>query len=152
MKKVRIIHFWIGVIVSLFLLIESTTGIILYFDKGGERPNITMQGQFPSDQMGENKQSDFQNEQTNGNGNNTTSNGQGTDNQQLPFQNGAPNFGENKVQQSAFSVKNLHTGIIGLISGIGLFILTGTGLVLSWFIWKNKRKSKMKNRKVTMAS
>ncbi|WP_142329286.1 PepSY domain-containing protein [Bacillus sp. AFS088145] len=36
MKKVRIVHFWIGVIVSVFLLIESTTGIILYFNKGGE--------------------------------------------------------------------------------------------------------------------
>ncbi|PEJ56645.1 hypothetical protein CN692_16690 [Bacillus sp. AFS002410] len=142
MKKVRAIHFWIGVIVSVFLLIESTTGIILYFNKGGEeRSRFSMQdGQFPSgSQFNGNQQSNSQN------GDNTTSqNGQTGNNTQFP------NF-QNRPEQSAFSVKSLHTGIIGLISGIGLFILTGTGLTLSWILWRNKRKTKKRREKVSMA-
>jgi flagellar biosynthesis component FlhA len=70
---------------------------------------------------------------------------------QPSFQNGAPNFGENKPSQSAFSVKSLHTGMIGLISGIGIFILTVTGLALSLILWANKRKAKKRKQKVAMA-
>ncbi|PGS47461.1 PepSY domain-containing protein [Bacillus sp. AFS041924] len=145
MHKVRVIHFWIGVIVSVFLLIESTTGIILYFNKGGEdRGKFSMQGQFPSGgQFNGNQQS---NSQISSDQNNTLQNEQNGENTQASF----PNF-ENRPEQSAFSVKSLHTGIIGLISGIGLFILTGTGLALSWILWNNKRKMKKRKEKVSMA-
>jgi hypothetical protein len=142
MKKVRAIHFWIGVIVSIFLLIESTTGIIMYFNKGDERPKFSMQGQLPSGQINGNQQSNIQN----GDQSSTIQNGQNGENFQPPFQD----F-ENGREQSAFSVKSLHTGIIGLISGIGLFILTGTGLILSWILWSNKRKIKKRKEKVAMA-
>ena len=47
MKKIRKVHFWIGVIVSIFLFIESTTGIIMYFNKGADRSGFSMQVQFP---------------------------------------------------------------------------------------------------------
>ncbi|KQL38020.1 hypothetical protein AN960_13730 [Bacillus sp. FJAT-25509] len=142
MKKVRVVHFWIGVIVSVFLLIESTTGIILYFNKGGEeKGRFSMQGQFPSGgQFNGNQQSQNSDQNT------TQQNGQSGDNTQTPFQN----FGK-RPEQSAFSVKSLHTGIIGLISGIGLFILTGTGLALSWILWSNKRKMRKRKEKVSMA-
>ncbi|WP_088068437.1 PepSY domain-containing protein [Gottfriedia luciferensis] len=146
MKKVRVIHFWIGVIVSIFLLIESTTGIIMYFDKGGDRPDFSMNNQFPSGQMNGSQQSNNQS----GGENSSIQNGQSNENFQPSFQNGNPNF-DNRREQSAFSVKSLHTGIIGLISGIGLFILTGTGLILSWILWRNKRKNKKRKDKVAMA-
>lgn len=138
MKKVRVVHFWIGVIVSIFLLIESTTGIIMYFDKGGDRPEFLM-----------NSGSQQSNNQSGGE-NSSIQNGQSNENFQPSFQNGNPNF-DNRREQSAFSVKSLHSGIIGLISGIGLFILTGTGLILSWILWRNKRKNKKRKDKVAMA-
>ncbi len=135
MKKIRKVHFWIGVIVSIFLFIESTTGIIMYFNKGEERPVFSMQGQFPGTQNNDSQQP------------NSQSGSQLNENSSTSIAN-APNFGQSPPDQSSFSVKSLHTGIIGLISGIGLFILTGTGLILSYIIWRNKRKSKTKSKKI----
>ncbi|MET3196329.1 hypothetical protein [Bacillus sp. OAE603] len=43
MKKIRIVHFGLGVIVSVFLLTKSVTGIVLYFNKGHEEPKFSMQ-------------------------------------------------------------------------------------------------------------
>ncbi|PGL67248.1 PepSY domain-containing protein [Bacillus sp. AFS055030] len=143
MKKVRVVHFWIGVIVSVFLLIESATGIILYFNKGEEeKGRFPMQNQLPSG-------SQFNGEEHSQNSvqNNPLQNGQSDANFQTPFQN----FGK-RPEHSAFSAKSLHTGIIGLISGIGLFILTGTGLALSWILWSNKRKIKKRKEKVSTAT
>jgi len=138
MKKIRKVHFWIGVIVSIFLLIESTTGIIMYFNKGEDRPGFSMQGQFPGTQDNNSQQP------SNQLGN------QLNDSSSTGIENG-PNFGQTPPDQSAFSVKTLHTGMIGLISGIGIFILTGTGLILSFIIWRNKRKSKTQIRKLSAA-
>ncbi|WP_430509606.1 hypothetical protein [Gottfriedia solisilvae] len=146
MKKVRIVHFWIGVIVSVFLLIESVTGIVLYFNKGHEKPKFSMQ---TPGQLNGSFNSTNQNGQANGSTNSNNQTSQDNQNNQILFPNGGPNFGER--EQSSFSVKSLHTGIIGLISGIGLFILTGTGLALSWILWNTKRKAKKKKQKVSMA-
>ncbi|MEH6937868.1 hypothetical protein V7056_08400 [Bacillus sp. JJ664] len=146
MRKVRVVHFWIGVIVSVFLLIESVTGIVLYFNKGHEEPKFPMQN--PS-QLNASSNSTNQNGQANGSANSNNQTSQDNQNNQIPFPNGGPNIGE--LYQSAFSIKSLHTGMIGLISGIGLFILTGTGLALSWILWNTKRKAKKKKQKVSMA-
>jgi uncharacterized iron-regulated membrane protein len=63
MKKIRIVHFWIGVIVSVYLLIQSTTGIILYFHTVEEKQRFSMQGQLPTGQINGNQQSNLQNGQ-----------------------------------------------------------------------------------------
>ena len=146
MKKVRIVHFWIGVIVSVFLLIESVTGIVLYFNKGHEEPKFSMQN---PGQLNGSSNSTNQNGQVNGSVNSNNQTSQDSQNNQISFPNGGPNFGERN--QSAFSVKSLHTGMIGLISGVGLFSLTGTGLALSWILWNTKRKAKKKKHKISMA-
>lgn len=102
MKKIKKVHFWIGVIVSIFLFIESTTGIIMYFNKGAYRSGFSIQGQFPGTQDNNSQQ------QISQLGN------QLNDSSSTSKEN-VPNLGQTPPAQSAFSVKSLHTGMIGLI-------------------------------------
>lgn len=50
MKKVRKIHFWIGIVAMVFLLIQSVTGLILYFSTDEPQPNNMQQISEPASQ------------------------------------------------------------------------------------------------------
>jgi hypothetical protein len=43
------------------------------------------------------------------------------------------------------TIRQLHSGIIGLIAGIGMLLLTGTGLVMAIILGQAKRKHKKRN-------
>ena len=54
MKMVRKIHFWIGIVAMVFLLIQSVTGLTLYFSKNepqlGGQPSGMQKGWDPAGQ------------------------------------------------------------------------------------------------------
>ncbi|RLQ96204.1 PepSY-associated TM helix domain-containing protein [Falsibacillus albus] len=138
-KNVRKIHFWIGIIASLFLFIESLTGIVMYFN--GEDHGPRMQGaagfQRPNFQLGSTDGS--------GSANIFSQGGQTFDDGprgNARFQGFNGNRGGSSLQGT---VRSLHTGIIGLIASIGMLLMTGTGLWISGQIFWTRRKNK--NRK-----
>jgi hypothetical protein len=154
MKKVRRVHFWIGVIASIFLFIESLSGIIMYFggDNGGGHMGsraFQMQGQKnPNWQASANGSGNSTNSNVN-QGSSSISQGGFSGNRKGGFQNGqfrignfGPQGGANSFSQT---VRQLHSGIIGLIAGIGMLLLTGTGLVMAIILGQAKRKHKKRN-------
>ncbi|MWV42920.1 hypothetical protein GRF59_04705 [Paenibacillus sp. HJL G12] len=152
MKRIRKIHMWIGIIATVFLLIESTTGIIMYLDQGDRRTgmerNFRMIG---NSQAFANQKSTLQNGQQNDASGQSTDRGFGNGNSGgsgMNRFNGAGAFPD-RAGGSSFSskVRSLHEGIVGLISGIGMFLLTGTGIIMSFIIWgANRKKRKRDNR------
>lgn len=150
MKTVRRIHFWIGIVAMVFLLIQSVTGLTLYFSaeepQGGRQPNNMQQGWDPARQdsadatgttdgaeSAEVDRDGTQVEQEDKPG----MGGGGPDGMQRP--EGMPDMEDS-------TVKSLHKGIIGLISGIGLLLMSVTGLILSIMIGLNKRKQKKRTK------
>jgi hypothetical protein len=157
MKKVRRVHFWIGVIASIFLFIESLSGIIMYFggDNGGGHMGaraFQMQGRTnPNWQASANGSGNSTNSNVSQNNQGGSSNSQGgfSGNRQRGFQNGQfrrGNFGP-QGGASSFSqaIRQLHSGIIGLIAGIGMLLLTGTGLVMAIILGRAKRKQQKRD-------
>ncbi|MGE8203832.1 PepSY-associated TM helix domain-containing protein [Heyndrickxia sp. NPDC080065] len=143
MKKIRQFHFWIGVILSIFLLIESVSGIYLYFQEQGRGER-----QFPSP-----PQSGFINQQgSSSNGSNTESSG--TEQNGMPaFPNGqADGFDRANMMkgQNSFgmTLRSLHSGVVGLIAGIGMLLLTASGLILSFIIARANRKRRKKSTEI----
>ncbi|WKB36811.1 PepSY-associated TM helix domain-containing protein [Terrilactibacillus sp. S3-3] len=136
MRKVKRIHFfWIGVITSIFLLIESITGIYMYFQETGEKHTVAKssfsQSGNQSASGGSSAQSSSQPPAFNQSGSGSPPSGGN-------FQGGGDRGG------SSFggTMRSLHSGIIGLIAGFGMLILTVTGLAMSAIIWKANRKKK----------
>lgn len=157
MKKVRKIHYWIGIIATVFLLIESATGMIMYFEEGGKRSGIERSG-------GMNTFRNFNGSGLIGQGtSNASSSSGGTDagtssGQAQGSSTGTSNQGSfaasgrsGEFQRPGdsgslgISVRSLHQGVIGLISGLAMFILTGTGVAMSLMIWRSNRKKKNRN-------
>ncbi|MED5018580.1 PepSY-associated TM helix domain-containing protein [Paenibacillus chibensis] len=163
MRKIRKIHMWIGIIATVFLLIESVTGIIMYFDHGDrrvgtERAAFRMNGSMPafanSSSNQQNGQSssggqadanaqNSQNNQSGQNGQNSSGAGRFGANGMNRF-NGSGQFpGKESGGSFSMNVRSLHEGVVGLISGIGMLLLTGTGIVMSFIIWgANRRRGK----------
>ncbi|MCJ8013745.1 PepSY domain-containing protein [Paenibacillus sp. KQZ6P-2] len=151
MKKIRKIHMWIGIIATVFLLIESTTGIVLYLDQGDRRvgmernfranDNVPAYSNLPSpSQNGQDDASGQSSKRGYGNG--------GSGRFGMNGLNGAGAFpGREGGNSFSMNVRSLHEGIIGLISGIGMFLMTGTGIVMSFIIWgANRIKRKRGNQ------
>lgn len=44
------------------------------------------------------------------------------------------------------TVKNIHEGVIGLISGIGLLLMSVTGLILAIMMGLNKRRQMIRKK------
>ncbi|MBS4173999.1 PepSY domain-containing protein [Bacillus sp. FJAT-49736] len=141
MRKTRKIHYWIGIIASVFLFIESVSGIYLYFqEKGRENTFSDRQAFFQQQrsniqhQRGANSNSSEQNNRSSFSG------------QQPPFNRGEMNFNrQGNMNSFGMTLRQLHSGIIGLIAGIGMLIMTGTGLVLSVIIARANRKRKTRD-------
>lgn len=135
MKRMRKLHFWIGLIASVFIFIQSATGIYMYFNEkghGGEAANFRERGfgrngAIGNGQNGQGMQagnSDF-------NQRGAATNGQ--------FFQDRNNGGLNSLSKL---VKELHTGVIGLIGAIVMLILTGTGLCISFVMLRAKWRAK----------
>jgi hypothetical protein len=128
MRRIRALHFWIGLIASLFLFIESLTGLIMYVN-GEERGKPDGTGKFhaaKTQQMAINSQS--------GQPSPPTARGVNGD---------FPNKGGDTHSLQRV-VRELHTGPIGLVSSIGMLVLTGTGLAISIQILLRKRKARLR--------
>lgn len=125
MRRIRALHFWIGVIASLFLFIESITGLIMYVT-GEERGKDGRMEQFHAvntQQMATDSQQ----------------NGQSGPPAAGEMNGGFPNNGREGHSLQRV-VRELHTGPIGLVSSIGMIIMTGTGLAISIHILLRKRR------------
>lgn len=160
MKKIRQIHFWVGIITAAFLFVQSITGIVLYFQqKGGDKGGQPMAMQQSNSQNAGSSNSSSKNTNNSSTSSNTNTNNSSassnSNTMQAPSFNGSggpqngnfPNGGMMQRQAGGAGslemlVKSLHSGIIGLIAGIGMLILTGTGLWTSWLIARAKRKRK----------
>ncbi|GIN84945.1 hypothetical protein J6TS2_13310 [Heyndrickxia sporothermodurans] len=136
MRKIRRLHFWIGVIISIFLLFESISGIYLYFQEQ-EREGR----QFPpQEQMGAISQQQGMNPPDGSNADQNDPKNFGN-RQAEGFNQGNNRINMERNSNSlGMNLRKLHSGIIGLIAGIGMVILTATGLVLSVIIGKANRK------------
>jgi uncharacterized iron-regulated membrane protein len=146
MKKTRKVHYWIGVIASLFLFIESVSGIYLYFQEEG-RKNIQVNRQAFTQQQSPNSQnqhggSNSTSSDTKSNGGNGTASFGGQNRQFNGGQLYLNRQGQAGINSFGMTLRQLHSGIIGLIAGIGLLIMTGTGLFMSIIIGQANRKRK----------
>jgi uncharacterized iron-regulated membrane protein len=129
MKTMRKVHFWIGVIASLFLFIESLTGMVMYFNghERGERiESIGESTDFNNQKFLVNPQ----------NGNVVAL----SDMEQ--FREGFLNGQGGEIHSLQRIIRELHTGPIGLISSIGTLVLTGTGLAISFQMLMMKRRAR----------
>lgn len=139
MRKIKKIHFWIGVITSIFLLIESVSGIYMYFQEKGEKHTIATSFSQPG---------------SGGSQSGTSVSGARSSSQPPSFNQSGNGFSANRgnfqkggERGGSFftrAARNLHSGIVGLIAGFGLLILTASGLTMSAIIWKaNLKKRKL---------
>ncbi|CAG9613000.1 hypothetical protein BACCIP111899_02195 [Bacillus rhizoplanae] len=143
MKRMRKIHFWIGLIASLFIFIESATGIYMYFSGKGPGERIEGAANFQERGFGRNGDTgNVQNGQDIQAGNSDFNQGSAASNRQF-FQDRS-NGGFNSLSRL---VRELHTGVIGLIGSIAMLILTGTGLCISFVMlrakWRTKRQKEI---------
>ncbi|WP_251551505.1 PepSY-associated TM helix domain-containing protein [Neobacillus muris] len=169
MKSTRKVHLWIGLICSIFIFLESLTGLIMNepwligqqtqtFERGNFQP-----GQFQGRQgiTNDSAQNSGQTEgqangstdgQTNGQMNGQTR-GQFGMNGQFPAggERGAGFTGEEGSSQSLMGIiRELHEGRIGTTNikwlidlvAVAMMILTGTGIYLSIKILGAERKRK----------
>jgi uncharacterized iron-regulated membrane protein len=146
-KKTRTAHFWIGLIASLFLFIESGTGIIMYFNGNKHEGRA---GGFNQSRFSMNAQNESGANTSGQNGSGANS-GNETGTFAAPpntnqFQGDFPGRESSGFGSMQRTVRELHTGFIGLISSIATLILTGTGLFLSVRILIAKRKTKNKSK------
>ncbi|MEH7107321.1 PepSY-associated TM helix domain-containing protein [Bacillus sp. JJ1764] len=170
MKKTRNAHLWIGLICSIFILMESITGLIMNEPWLIGQSQTEQKGNFPTGQMMPPGQqgttnSSSQSGQTNGqssasaNGttnSNTQANANSQDgtntNGQFPAMGGRMGQGGTNGQSQSLMgiIRGLHEGRIGntdvtwLIDlvAVALIFLTGTGIYLSVKILAAEKKRK----------
>jgi hypothetical protein len=134
MKKFRTLHLWIGLICSVFILIQAVTGLLL-----SEPLLIGIQSpeERPMQMPQQNSGASLSGPGDNGAGQ-SASGDTGGGMRQGPARGAFPEDGKTGSNLQAF-IKGLHEGRIGGtdlkivvdITAIGLIILTGTGIVLS---------------------
>ncbi|NHC40775.1 PepSY domain-containing protein [Bacillus sp. MM2020_1] len=163
MKKMRKAHLWIGLICSIFILIESVTGLLMNepwligqtqmegnrgnFQPGQFNRGAGQQGAFPSDQNQAAGQTQEQAPTTNGQS-------QGQPGQNAAGQFGGRPGGEGGTSSITGIIRGLHEGKIGTTNvkwlvdlvAIAMIFLTGSGIYLSLKVLKADRKRK--NRKL----
>ncbi|WP_100489155.1 hypothetical protein [Sporolactobacillus pectinivorans] len=110
MQRINRINFWLGVIVSIGLLIESATGIYMYVQAGQQQRSLAQN--MPNGFSGVNNTSGGSSQsQFGGNGN---------------FQGGGQRF---RQFGSMRRTRNFQTTIYGLIANIVALILAVAGLI-----------------------
>jgi hypothetical protein len=160
MKKTRKAHLWIGLICSVFILIESITGLLMNepwligqsqmegnkgnFQPGQFNQGAGTQGTFPSDSS-----------QTAGQTQGQTSGQAGTnETAQFPGRSGARGLGGEAGTGSITSIiRGLHEGKIGTLNvkwlvdlvAIALIFLTVSGIYLSMKVLRADKKRRNRN-------
>ncbi|QMV42023.1 PepSY-associated TM helix domain-containing protein [Cohnella cholangitidis] len=148
MKKTRTLHLWIGLICSVFILLQSITGLLLLNESwftggrdGGGPPGFARMEQSQSYNSGDAGAESI---------------GEPNDPQgRMPMGQG----GEGSNSGIAF-IKNLHKGQIGGtditilldITAIGMIVLTLTGIALSIKTLRAQSKSRQKRRQAENAA
>lgn len=142
MKLSRTLHLWIGLITSVFILIESVTGFLMLEPQliGGQskaKMEMAHAGNKSGARYGDRQSSPDQalTQQAGRSG---------------PSLEGGDK-GESSLQRF---IKELHTGRVGSvdltlvmeITAIGMIVLTLTGIVLSIRVLKAQRRSRLKKR------
>ena len=170
MKKTRQAHLWIGLICSIFILMESITGLLMnepwligQSSQTEQRGNF-QPGMMPGQQQGTTTNSSQTTGQTQGqsggtttqsNGattNQTNGNTQANSNGQVPAFGGKSGFSGGGSQSGSFmgTIKQLHAGRIGTtditwlidLTAIAMIFLTGSGIYLSMKVLAADRKRK----------
>ncbi len=123
MKKMRKLHFWIGVIASVFVFVEALTGLYLFAAESGEhrgeRPAFVRQGDQAGVAPAENISGDR------------------GGNEAAIYAGEREKGAQNHLMRL---IRGIHSGVIGLISSIGLLLLTGTGIWMSVVILLAQRR------------
>lgn len=152
MMKTKRAHLWIGLIASLFILMESITGLLMNEPwLIGQSQTVGSRGDFQPGQFnqgaptqgtgqtgGQTSGQPQANGQTDASGQTPQTSGQASANRQFPSQGGP---GVNGASQGSFirTIKNLHQGMIGNtnvkwlldLAAIAMILLTSTGIYLS---------------------
>ncbi|WP_462413131.1 PepSY-associated TM helix domain-containing protein [Neobacillus sp. Marseille-QA0830] len=160
MKSARKVHLWIGLICSIFIFMESLTGLLMNEPWLIGQATATERGNFQPGQMpgqqGTTTNSTQSSGQTQGNANNQTNgqtngqtggqmggqmNGKFGGNGQFPSGGRGTGFsgGEGSSQSFMGIIRGLHEGRIGTtnikwlidLTAVAMMILTGTGIYLS---------------------
>ncbi|PGV46693.1 PepSY-associated TM helix domain-containing protein [Bacillus sp. AFS037270] len=164
MKKTRQAHLWIGLICSIFILMESITGLLMNepwligqsrtegganFKQGMMMPQQSTTTNNTSQTTGQTAQSGTATQSNGTTNNQTVANTQGNTNGQVPAMGGRG--GEGSQSGSLMSiVRGLHEGRIGTtditwlidLTGIAMIFLTGSGIYLSMKVLAADRKRK----------
>ncbi|MCM3727268.1 PepSY domain-containing protein [Neobacillus cucumis] len=164
MKKTRQAHLWIGLICSIFILMESITGLLMNepwligqsqtegganFKQGMMIPQQSTTANNTSQTTGQTAQSGTATQSNGTTNNQTAANTQGTTNGQVPAMGGRG--GEGSQSSSLMSiVRGLHEGRIGTaditwlidLTAIAMIFLTGSGIFLSMKVLAAGRKRK----------
>ncbi|MEH7331634.1 PepSY-associated TM helix domain-containing protein [Neobacillus drentensis] len=171
MKKTRKAHLWIGLICSIFIFMESITGLLMNEPwligqsqterLGNFQPGQMNPGQLPGTSSDSSQAAGQPQGQTNGqNQTNNQTNNQTQDqtganiNGQFPGQGGSR--GENSQGSFMSIIRGLHEGRIGTtnikwlidLTAIAMIFLTGSGIYLSLKVLgvnKKRKKGKIEN-------
>ena len=167
MRKTRKAHLWIGLICSIFILMESITGLLmnepwLIGQSQTEQRGNFQTGMMPGQQQNTTTNSNQATGQTTQSGNSSQTNGttnnqssgntQGNTNGQAPAMGGKGSFGGEGSQSGSLMgiIKGLHEGRIGTtnikwlidLTAIAMIFLTGSGIYLSLKVIGADRKRK----------
>ena len=164
MKKTRQAHLWIGLICSIFILMESITGLLMNepwligqsqtegganFKQGMMIPQQSTTTNNTSQTTGQTAQSGTATQSNGTTNNQTAANTQGNTNGQIPAMGGRG--GEGSQSGSLMSIiRGLHEGRIGTtditwlidLTAIAMIFLTGSGIYLSMKVLAADRKRK----------
>ncbi|UJF33452.1 PepSY-associated TM helix domain-containing protein [Paenibacillus hexagrammi] len=159
MKKTRQLHLWIGLICSVFILIQSITGLLLtekWLLGGGDEmrpPQATTQNMTQQPAMGEESSGT-----TGAAADPSAAASSGQSAPSMASEQGRPSFqgGEGPGQAGGIIgiVKGLHEGKIGQtdvswlidLTAIGMIVLTVTGITLSIKTLRAQRVQQRKRR------
>lgn len=128
MKKIQ--H-WIGIIAMLFLLVQSTIGVVAYVNREEPSERMGMMGQPPTDATASANTNTNTNSDTNTN--TTENNGFSMDNQNgmAPF-NGMEGRGDAPMGNNGSTAS-----LVGYIAGM---ILSLGGLVVTFLSWRKNKQ------------
>jgi hypothetical protein len=157
MKKTRKAHLWIGLICSVFILIESITGLLINEPwLIGQTQMEGNRGNFQPSQFnqGAGKQGTFPSDSSQSAGQTPGQVGSTNETAQFPGRSGARGLGGEGGTSSITSIiKGLHAGRIGTIDvkwlvdlvAIALIFLTISGIYLSLKVLRADKKRKNRN-------
>lgn len=134
----RRIHYWVGVLATLLLFIQSSFGIYSYFQQKSMQQN--MQAFFQQ------RQSTFQGQSSNPNSSDNSSSAGQNGTSSLNGQNRSFNRGQMNFNRQGMGGNNSFTMTLrrlqnNIISLMVMLVISGAGLVLSIIVGINRKKN-----------